>query len=226
MEVRHSATIYSEFNWRLRSWLQIWSIDLCWKTLDENKDTVPLFWEGEWKINLILGISLQAFNVEKPFACPICPYSTFRRNHLDIHLRTHTGEKPYRCNLCSYAASTNQNLKRHKRVHTGEKPFPCPHCPYRATQSSDLKNHIRIHTGDKPFPCPYPNCTYAASQNARLRRHIRNHMEEASVSIHWCSLTKGRQFLYSTLLCVVWEYVAISGKHSISCVLQKYKNAY
>ncbi|XP_045598530.1 zinc finger and BTB domain-containing protein 14 isoform X18 [Procambarus clarkii] len=125
-----------------------------------------------------------ALNVEKPFACPICPYSTFRRNHLDIHLRTHTGEKPYRCTLCPYAASTKQNLKRHCRIHTGEKPFACPHCPYRATQSSDLKNHIRIHTGDKPFPCPYPNCTYAASQSSMLRRHIRNHVEAATLSSH------------------------------------------
>ncbi|XP_042232893.1 longitudinals lacking protein, isoforms H/M/V-like isoform X3 [Homarus americanus] len=124
----------------------------------------------------------RALNVEKPFACPICPYSTFRRNHLDIHLRTHTGEKPYRCTLCPYAASTKQNLKRHCRIHTGEKPFACPHCPYRATQSSDLKNHIRIHTGDKPFPCPYPNCTYAASQSSMLRRHIRNHYEAATLS--------------------------------------------
>ncbi|KAG7162866.1 RE1-silencing transcription factor-like 8 [Homarus americanus] len=28
------------------------------------------------KMKLIVGISLQALNVEKPFACPICPYST------------------------------------------------------------------------------------------------------------------------------------------------------
>ena len=45
---------------------------------------------------------------------PYCTYSTFRNDHLKIHVRKHTGERPYRC----------------------------PHCEYRCNQKSQLNGHV------------------------------------------------------------------------------------
>ncbi|XP_045598524.1 zinc finger and BTB domain-containing protein 7A isoform X13 [Procambarus clarkii] len=113
-----------------------------------------------------------ALNAEKPYACAICSYSTYRRDHLNTHLRTHTGEKPYACPHCSYRASQRVHLNSHVRTHTGEKPYACPHCSYRAAQRAHLLFHLRTHTGEKPYQCKF--CPYASAQNSHLKHHIKS----------------------------------------------------
>ncbi|XP_066948861.1 B-cell CLL/lymphoma 6 member B protein-like isoform X8 [Macrobrachium rosenbergii] len=112
-----------------------------------------------------------ALNAEKPFGCQMCSYSTYRRDHLNTHLRTHTGEKPYACSFCPYRASQRVHLNSHVRTHTGEKPYSCPHCSYRAAQRAHLLFHLRTHTGEKPYHCQF--CPYASAQNAHLKHHMR-----------------------------------------------------
>nr|XP_027211459.1 zinc finger protein 572-like [Penaeus vannamei] len=116
-------------------------------------------------------LSLQALTVEKPFACPTCAYSTYRRDHLNTHLRTHTGEKPYACPHCPYRASQRVHLNSHVRTHTGEKPYACSHCSYRAAQRAHLLFHLRTHTGERPYQCRL--CPYASAQNSHLKHHMK-----------------------------------------------------
>lgn len=112
-----------------------------------------------------------ALTVEKPFACPTCAYSTYRRDHLNTHLRTHTGEKPYACPHCPYRASQRVHLNSHVRTHTGEKPYACSHCSYRAAQRAHLLFHLRTHTGERPYQCRL--CPYASAQNSHLKHHMK-----------------------------------------------------
>ncbi|XP_050697786.1 zinc finger protein 358-like isoform X10 [Eriocheir sinensis] len=117
---------------------------------------------------------------EKPYACNLCSYATYRRDHLNTHLRTHTGERPYACPHCPYRAAQRVHLNSHVRTHTGEKPYSCTHCPYRASQRAHLLFHLRTHTGEKPYQCRL--CPYASAQNSHLKHHVRavhpDHVEE------------------------------------------------
>ncbi|KAI1699381.1 zinc-finger double domain-containing protein [Ditylenchus destructor] len=105
--------------------------------------------------------------------CDHCSYSSFNRNHVTQHERTHTGEKPIKCDLCAYSTTQNSFLRAHLRSHTGEKPFKCSLCPYAAGYSSNLKVHIRSHTGEKPHKCD--KCSFASSYRYRLEKHKKSH---------------------------------------------------
>ncbi|XP_071523786.1 uncharacterized protein [Panulirus ornatus] len=115
-------------------------------------------------------------NVEKPFACQFCTYSTYRRDHLNTHLRTHTGEKPYQCPHCPYAATISNNLKKHIRTHTGEKPYLCPHCPYAASRNSSLQRHLLTHVAEKTYSCPH--CFYVTFQESVYQVHLKTHFDQ------------------------------------------------
>ncbi|KAG0715087.1 Longitudinals lacking protein, isoform G [Chionoecetes opilio] len=84
-------------------------------------------------------------SIGKCHQCPFCSYSSDRKDHITIHIRTHTGEKPFLCPHCPYRAGTRSVLNNHIRVHTGEKPYACVLCPYRASHRHVLQFHILKH---------------------------------------------------------------------------------
>ncbi|XP_064460403.1 zinc finger protein 628-like [Ornithodoros turicata] len=56
---------------------------------------------------------------KRKYLCKVCPYTTFKRDKILRHERTHTGERPFKCSYCDYVASRPSHLKNHERTHTG-----------------------------------------------------------------------------------------------------------
>lgn len=72
--------------------------------------------------------------------CPICGYTTLKRDHLKEHQRTHTGEKPYCCPYCPHRTAKSSNLARHLRSHITTH-YTCPRCPFLSTNYTAFKKH-------------------------------------------------------------------------------------
>ncbi|KIY70555.1 hypothetical protein CYLTODRAFT_391830 [Cylindrobasidium torrendii FP15055 ss-10] len=71
-----------------------------------------------------------------------CAYSTTRKDHLDVHARSHTNERPYPCSLCPYAAKHSSALRRHGLIHSPVKDLKCQTCG----KGFSRKDHLASHT--------------------------------------------------------------------------------
>ncbi|XP_050722088.1 zinc finger protein 768-like isoform X4 [Eriocheir sinensis] len=89
--------------------------------------------------------------------------------------RLASGPKLHHCSFCSYSTPRKDHMTMHIRTHTGEKPFGCPYCSSRFVQKGTLNNHIRTHTGEKPYSCPA--CPQNFARNSHLKSHLATHKE-------------------------------------------------
>lgn len=93
---------------------------------------------------------------EKRFECDICGLRTFKKQHIEEHLKRHFKIKDYHCDQCPSAFTTGTELKIHiKNVHCEERPFKCEHkgCDSAFKQKENLKEHMLRHTQKKNFVC-------------------------------------------------------------------------
>lgn len=93
---------------------------------------------------------------EKRFECDICGLRTFKKQHIEEHLKRHFKIKDYHCDQCPSAFTTGTELKIHiKNVHCEERPFKCDHkgCDSAFKQKENLKEHMLRHTQKKNFVC-------------------------------------------------------------------------
>ena len=107
--------------------------------------------------------------------CPHCDYSSYNRENVTQHIRTHTGEKPFICSYvgCNKRFSTKGNMNQHIKRHIGIKNHKCSICCMAFVCKSDLKRHCLTHTGEKPFECKY--CKKRFPRSDTLNTHIKAH---------------------------------------------------
>ncbi|KAJ9596020.1 hypothetical protein L9F63_012753, partial [Diploptera punctata] len=96
----------------------------------------------------ILNVHLLSHNNEKtfkyePFKCSICSKTFNRKDHLNIHLRSHNNYKPFTCSFCSKSFTGKSNLNVHLRLHNNERPFKCSLCSKSFADKSNLNVHLR-----------------------------------------------------------------------------------
>ena len=74
------------------------------------------------------------------FQCPLCPYSSNRKDNLKTHVRRHTGERPYPCPACDKRFTCRTGLNEHVMTH-GKSVLTCALCQHTAKTVAALSAH-------------------------------------------------------------------------------------
>ncbi|KAL7988353.1 hypothetical protein Chor_007272 [Crotalus horridus] len=88
----------------------------------------------------------------REFTCETCGKSFKRKNHLEVHRRTHTGETPLQCEICGYQCRQRSSLNWHMKKHTSEVQynFTCEYCGKRFEKLDSVKFHkLKSHPDHK-----------------------------------------------------------------------------
>ncbi|NXJ06745.1 ZN507 protein, partial [Odontophorus gujanensis] len=80
-------------------------------------------------------------------------------------------ERPYRCRLCHYSSGNKGYIKQHLRVHRQRQPYQCPICEHIADNSKDLENHMINHCKTRMYQCK--QCEESFHYKSQLRNHER-----------------------------------------------------
>lgn len=62
-------------------------------------------------------------------------------------------DRPYRCRLCHYSSGNKGYIKQHLRVHRQRQPYQCPICEHIADNSKDLESHMINHCKTRMYQC-------------------------------------------------------------------------
>ncbi|XP_029464291.1 zinc finger protein 507 [Rhinatrema bivittatum] len=81
-------------------------------------------------------------------------------------------DRPYRCRLCHYSSGNKGYIKQHLRVHRQREPYQCPICEHIADNSKDLENHMINHCKTRMYPCK--QCEESFYYKSQLRNHERD----------------------------------------------------
>ncbi|NXD82411.1 ZN507 protein, partial [Halcyon senegalensis] len=80
-------------------------------------------------------------------------------------------DRPYRCRLCHYSSGNKGYIKQHLRVHRQRQPYQCPICEHIADNSKDLESHMINHCKTRMYQCK--QCEEAFHYKSQLRNHER-----------------------------------------------------
>ncbi|NXY85152.1 ZN507 protein, partial [Alcedo cyanopectus] len=80
-------------------------------------------------------------------------------------------ERPYRCRLCHYSSGNKGYIKQHLRVHRQRQPYQCPICEHIADNSKDLESHMINHCKTRMYQCK--QCEESFHYKSQLRNHER-----------------------------------------------------
>uniref|UniRef100_UPI00398E7475 zinc finger protein 507 isoform X3 n=1 Tax=Pristiophorus japonicus TaxID=55135 RepID=UPI00398E7475 len=89
-------------------------------------------------------------------------------------------ERPYRCRLCHYSSGNKGYIKQHLRVHRQRQPYQCPICDHIAADSNSLESHMINHCKTRMYHCK--RCNEAFYYKSQLRNHEREQHSLSDIS--------------------------------------------
>jgi KRAB domain-containing zinc finger protein len=115
------------------------------------------------------------------FKCLICGHQTKRKEHLEMHLKTHNKnrEKNFRCNQCDFKTNHKQSLKSHLKSHENLKEklrkfstaIKCEKCPSVLKSKRTYWRHFRErHKNIGKFQCDL--CESKYGEKYTLKKHL------------------------------------------------------
>ncbi|KAI8481544.1 hypothetical protein Bbelb_407500 [Branchiostoma belcheri] len=163
----------------------------------------------------------------KLYKCQSCPYSSYRRIHVNIHEKYHSANYPFKCDQCTYSCQFLYKLLQHKALHDrGDNVYQaavpknitvykCPLCPYTSYKKSVVQEHKTYHKAGYPHKCS--KCSYSCKTDAKLQDHIKLHTQDdivdqegitmyqppqrEQVSLFKCSMCPYRSYKCQHVLC-------------------------
>ncbi|XP_014797978.1 PREDICTED: zinc finger protein 507 isoform X2 [Calidris pugnax] len=82
-------------------------------------------------------------NVERPYRCRLCHYSSGNKGYIKQHLRVHRQRQPYQCPICEHIADDSKDLESHMINHCKTRMYQCKQCEESFHYKSQLRNHER-----------------------------------------------------------------------------------
>ncbi|XP_028596133.2 zinc finger protein 507 isoform X1 [Podarcis muralis] len=93
----------------------------------------------------VLGSNLVEYipNVDRPFRCRLCHYSSGNKGYIKQHLRVHRQRQPYQCPICEHIAENSKDLENHMINHCKTRMYQCKQCEESFHYKSQLRSHER-----------------------------------------------------------------------------------
>nr|XP_020654898.1 zinc finger protein 507 [Pogona vitticeps] len=93
----------------------------------------------------VLGSNLVEYipNVDRPFRCRLCHYSSGNKGYIKQHLRVHRQRQPYQCPICEHIADNSKDLESHMINHCKTRMYQCKQCEESFHYKSQLRSHER-----------------------------------------------------------------------------------
>uniref|UniRef100_A0A8C8R6S8 Zinc finger protein 507 n=1 Tax=Pelusios castaneus TaxID=367368 RepID=A0A8C8R6S8_9SAUR len=82
-------------------------------------------------------------NVDRPYRCRLCHYSSGNKGYIKQHLRVHRQRQPYQCPICEHIADNSKDLESHMINHCKSRMYQCRQCEESFHYKSQLRNHER-----------------------------------------------------------------------------------
>ncbi|XP_021263960.1 zinc finger protein 507 isoform X2 [Numida meleagris] len=82
-------------------------------------------------------------NVDRPYRCRLCHYSSGNKGYIKQHLRVHRQRQPYQCPICEHIADNSKDLESHMINHCKARMYQCKQCEESFHYKSQLRNHER-----------------------------------------------------------------------------------
>ncbi|XP_037300149.1 zinc finger protein Xfin [Manduca sexta] len=138
---------------------------------------------------------LESDNVERPFQCVKCAYtSKFKAAVIRHYQRHHTSEnRPYKCCNCDFSTKTKDQISLHNKRSQSEGTLICNICNFTTNFKCTYVMHQKVHYAHK---CT--KCDYSCRNKYDIQKHFSTvHMGEG-MKCRFCDYRSGRR---ESLLC-------------------------
>lgn len=116
---------------------------------------------------------VEKHGAKKPFECPYCDYSCFKRVRFNAHVAKHEDpDKEYECPLCNQKFKSYTTMTIHRAKHKSNGDYECDVCKKQFIDKRNMERHYRLHTGENLYHCSV--CLRGFNRKDHLQKHLQN----------------------------------------------------